>query len=152
MTCLYRQPPFVFRGGFFVCLPVANRHLYHQFFNSGFNESQISGRTREAFEISVLKCLSFRDNRKNPTEEIKDDLKKKPEDQSIEHSEKSKSKIPQKAEENIEIEEPKQINEENKLKKKFYTFRWVGLIFEKKKMESLNNLEKLIKEISLKKI
>ena len=51
-------------------------HLYHQFFNSGLNESQISGRIREAFEISVLKCLSFRDNKKDFSEEIKDDSKK----------------------------------------------------------------------------
>ena len=40
-----------------------------------------------------------------------------------------------------------------KLKKKFYSFKWVGLIFKKKeKMNMINNLEKLIKEISLKKI
>ena len=105
-------------------------HLYHQFFNSGFNESQISGRTREAFEISVLKCLSFRDNRKNSTEEIKDDSKKKSEDQSIEYSKKSKSKIPQKSEEKIETEESKQTNEEKKLDPKIWleTFESLDIV------------------------
>lgn len=105
-------------------------HLYHQFFNSGFNESQISGRTREAFEISVLKCLSFSDNRKDSSDGIKDDSKKKSEDQSIETSKKTKYEIPQKSEENIEIEESKQINEEKKLNPKLWleTFESLDIV------------------------
>jgi hypothetical protein len=105
-------------------------HLYHQFFNSGLNESQISGRIREAFEISVLKCLSFRENKKDFSEETKDDSKKKSEDQSIEQSEKSKFNIPQKSEENIEISEPKQINEEKKLDPKLWleTFEMLDIV------------------------
>ena len=100
---MYAPPslPLILIQIFFYLPDEAESHLYHQFFNSGFNESQISGRTREAFEISVLKCLSFRDNRINSTEEIKDDSKKKSEDQSIDYSKKSKSKIPQKSEEKI---------------------------------------------------
>lgn len=105
-------------------------HLYHQFFNSGFHESQISGKTREAFEISVLKCLSFKDNKKVSSQEIKDDSKKKFEEQAIKQWDKNKSTTSQKFEKNLEIEESKQTNKQKKLDPKLWleTFEELNIV------------------------
>ena len=95
-------------------------HLCYQFFNSGFNESQISGKTREAFEISVLRCLSFKNNKKDFRQEVKDDSKKKSKEQSIQYPVKNKSETAQESEESIEEKEGIQANEQKKLEPKLW--------------------------------
>jgi hypothetical protein len=74
--------------------------------------------------------LSFKDNKKVSSQEIKDDSKKKFEEQAIKQWDKNKSTTSQKFEKNLEIEESKQTNKQKKLDPKLWleTFEELNIV------------------------
>jgi len=65
--------------------PTQDLHLYYQFFSNGLVDAKQTGKTRDCFDISVLRCLTFSDKGKSSSKK-KPKLKSTKIDESKSHS------------------------------------------------------------------
>jgi len=65
--------------------PTQDLHLYYQFFSNGLVDAKQTGKTRDCFDISVLRCLTFSDEGKSSSKK-KPKLKSTKIDESKSHS------------------------------------------------------------------
>ncbi len=84
-------------------------HLYYQFFSNGLVDAKSTGKTRDCFDISVLRCLTFSDEAKSESKK-KSELKQS---KVIESNTSSEGKNNQNKTENLKKLKEKKIEQED---------------------------------------